>query len=121
MRDQTAGTVLVSRSAATDIAAAVEKALGEDAGAIEFDFDGIRVLAPSFLDQLLIVTERIEEGMALRGDVIVVLRNCPPGMQEKLGAIARAHDADVAAPDDRTWIISRFAESRSADVHQPLP
>jgi hypothetical protein len=109
MSEQTEGTVLVARAVATNASAAIRKALENHADAIEFDFEGIRVLAPSFLDQLLIVTERIVDSLGVRPDVTIVFRNCPPGMQEKLGAIGRAHDADVAAQDDGTWIMSRFA------------
>jgi hypothetical protein len=108
MKDQTDGSVLVSRSAAANVSGVVETALGEDAHTLEFDFEGIRVLAPSFLDQLLIVTERIEATMGLEADVTIVFRNCPSGMHEKLSAIARAHDADAAVQADGTWIMRRF-------------
>lgn len=109
LKERTSATVLVARSAASEVSGAIEKALAEDAGGIDFDFDGIRVVAPSFLDQLLIVTEQIESALGLRGHVRITFRNCPHGMQEKLAAIGRAHDAEVVATDDHTWIMRRSA------------
>lgn len=108
MKEQTAGTVLVSRTAANGFSDAVRRALTQDPDTVEFDFTGIRVLAPSFLDQLLIVTERLADSVGA-GVINILFRNCPPGMEQKLSAIGRAHDADVAAQDDATWLMRRFA------------
>ena len=119
MKGQTDGSVLVSRSAAANLSPAVEDALREDPHVIEFDFEGIRVLAPSFLDQLLIVTERVEAAMGLEADVTIVLRNCPFGMHEKLSAIARAHDADIAMRPDGTWMMSPFVGAAVATPRPP--
>ncbi len=101
--------VLVTRSAATELRAAIEAALQKDARTIEFDFGGIRVLAPSFIDQLLIIVEQVEAAMAPVGNAKVTLRSCPAGMREKLAAIGRAHDADVIEQDDQTWVLRRSA------------
>ncbi|MDP9236820.1 MAG: STAS-like domain-containing protein [Chloroflexota bacterium] len=109
MTDLIENTVLVSRGAASGVSDAIEHAFQNDPDTIEFDFSGIRVLAPSFIDQLFIVTERVRDSLGLSENATIVLRNCPPGMKDKLSAIGRAHDADVAPREDGTWMLSHFA------------
>jgi hypothetical protein len=104
--DHIDGTVLVSRSSAEVLKRLIANHLLVQPGAIDFDFRGVRVLAPSFLDQLVLVIERIVAESNGRRTLTIILRNCPEGMNEKIGAIARAHDAEVACGENGEWIMS---------------
>lgn len=108
---ESSGTkVLVSRPAARILLPRIESALQANANELIFDFEGIRVVAPSFLDELLLLTEKVAafppEGVR---KTKIVLRHYPPGMDATLGAIGHAHDAEVILDDKGSWIFTRSA------------
>ena len=102
--------VLVSRPTARSLLSELQGALEGSPDELVFDFEGIRVVTPSFLDELLLLTERVP-GPQPDGihKTKIVLRNYPPGMDETLGAIGHAHDADVILDDKGSWIFTRSA------------
>ena len=97
-------TVLVSRPAARRATHDIETAVLDESETLTFDFEGIRVVAPSFLDELLLVTEKAEVAGSSRKRI--VFRNYPSGTEATLAAIGRAHDADVVLDERGAWVFT---------------
>ncbi len=100
-------SVLVSRPAARRASQAIEAAVLDESGILTFDFEHIRVVAPSFLDELLLMTEKAENASGSRKRI--VFRNYPPGTESTLAAIGRAHDADVVLDERGAWVFTSSA------------
>ena len=103
--------ILVSRESARRLQDALALLISRDNGhnessSIAVDFDGVQGVAPSFVDELMIVIERLiaaEANIAGRSLVIV---HPPNRLSSKFEAIARGHGMQVHENGDGAWVFS---------------
>ena len=94
--------VLVSRESARGISALLPDGEDDREGRVCLDFSGARGVAPSFLDEALLVAEEwLRDSGYTRGTVI--LANLPATMSAKHHAIARAHGRTLVENENGDW------------------
>lgn len=100
--------VLVSRESARSIKAALlEAAAGPES--LRLNFSGARGVAPTFLDEALLVAEEcIAESISDAGDAgatnpAVIFANPPTALAAKHYAIARAHGRTLRQSENGDW------------------
>lgn len=94
--------VLVSRESARSIKAVLE--IGEISGErmLRLDFSGARGVAPSFLDEALLVAEEYIRDCG-QPDATVIFAQPPTVMAAKHHAIARAHGRTLVETENGDW------------------
>ena len=93
--------VLVSRESARSIEPLLPKAENGD-GLVRLDFSGARGVAPSFLDEALLVAEEYMRDSG-RPDATVVFGQPPTTIAAKHHAIARAHGRTLVVNEEGDW------------------
>ena len=89
--------VLTARSAVDAIAPGIIRMIADDSNSIALDFEGVVVLSPSAIDQLLV---RLEEASAGRD---VQFSNMPFPASRVHEAIARAHGRTLIESGPNSW------------------
>ena len=119
VRDVLSDRVLVTRESArllADPLATVMLAHHEhedapDTAQVTVDFDGVGGVAPSFLDELLLVFESVLEahGGGRKGRLIVA--NAPTRISLKFEAVARGHAMSIRLLPDGSWLLSKVEDA----------
>ena len=114
LRDILSDRVLVTRESArllegplaTVMLACQEHQNTPDTAQVTVDFDGVGGVAPSFLDELLLVFESVLEthGGGRKGCLIVA--NAPTRISLKFEAVARGHAMSIRLLPDGSWLLS---------------
>jgi len=114
--------VLVSRESARVIEDAVAELIRQgradgDAARNEpftIDFDGVGGVAPSFVDELvLIFVSQCDIMCGGTGPRRLVIANPPTRLSSKFEAIARGHHMSIEAQSDGSWLL---ADARKTDT-----
>jgi hypothetical protein len=72
--------------------------------ALALDLTGIRIVTPSFLDQLLFM---LKESLPNKSDPIkVLMMNAPPGVRDRMESIGRYHRLKVVSDNRGDWLLS---------------
>ena len=100
--------VLVSRESARRIKIALAEGTDDGDGPSRLDFSGARGIAPSFLDEALLVAEECLSDSG-RPNATVVFSHLPTVLASKHRAIARAHGRTLVETEAGDW------EFRKAD------
>lgn len=94
--------VLVSRESARSISVLLADGEDDREGRVCLDFSGARGVAPSFLDEALLVAEEwLRDSGHTHGTVI--LANLPSTMSSSHHAIARAHGRTLVENESGDW------------------
>lgn len=93
--------VLVSRESARGIKPLLAEAHNGD-GHLRLDFSGARGVAPSFLDEALLVAEEYIRECGCPDDA-VIFGQPPTTLAAKHHAIARAHGRTLVVNEDGDW------------------
>lgn len=111
--------ILVSRESARLLEDPL-RAIMEDARApgstsrasqVVVDFEGVAGVAPSFLDELLLIFESLVGPESGAGERSLVIAHPPTRLSLKFEAVARGHAMSVRALPDGSWLL--------ADVQRP--
>ena len=94
--------LLTSRMSARKIKAALEQENFISDSALHLDLSGAEGIAPSFLDEALLVAEEYI-GKCGRPDVTVIFGQPPTTLASKHHAIARAHGRTLVVNEDGDW------------------
>ena len=94
--------VLVSRESARSIKPLLAAVAYNGGGLLRLDFSGARGVAPSFLDEVLLVTEEYLRDCG-RTDSAIVFAQPPTVLSAKHHAIARAHGRTLVATESGDW------------------
>ena len=94
--------VLVSRESARRIKFALTEGTDDDDGPSRLDFSGARGVAPSFLDEALLVAEECLNDRG-RPNATVVFAHPPTVLASKHYAIARAHGRTLVETEAGDW------------------
>lgn len=94
--------LLTSRRSARKIKAALEEEEPISEGGLHLDFGGAEGVAPSFLDEALLVAEEYIRECG-RPDAAVVFGQPPTTLAAKHHAIARAHGRTLVVADNGDW------------------
>lgn len=101
--------VLVSRESARSIKAALLEIAAAGPESLRLNFSGARGVAPTFLDEVLLVAEEcIAESINDAGDAgatnpAVIFANPPTALAAKHYAIARAHGRTLRQSENGDW------------------
>ncbi len=121
VRDVLKDKILVSRESAR----LLEDALGaimagkstpggrSDTTRLTVDFEGVEGIAPSFLDELLLVFESIIGSDTNGVERRLVVANPPARLSLKFEAIARGHGMSVRALSDGSWVLTDSGNPRA--------
>ena len=94
--------VLVSRESARVVKSSLPSEETTEGGPLVLDFSGARGVAPSFLDESLLVAEEyLEESK--QPDTTIVFEKPPTSLAAKHHAIARAHGRTLVETEDGDW------------------
>lgn len=99
--------VLGARSSVEAFAPTLRESMAADRGRIELDFEGIRAVSPSALDELLTSIR------ALSRDRDIQLSNMASGATWKFEAIARAHGRMLVENGPQSWVLKAPVESHA--------
>lgn len=94
--------VLVSRESARSIKPVLTADTRADDGPLRLDFSGARGVAPSFLDEILLVAEEYIQECG-QPEASVILGQPPTTLAAKHHAIARAHGRTLVVNEDGDW------------------
>lgn len=105
---------LVSRESARRVKPALRQAAADGAESLRLNFSGARGVAPSFLDEALLVAEECiaesvnDAGAAGAGNnearnLAVIFANPPTALAAKHHAIARAHGRTLRQTESGDW------------------
>lgn len=100
---------LVSRESARRVKPALRQAAADGAESLRLNFSGARGVAPSFLDEALLVAEECiaesnnDDGEAGATDLAVIFANPPTALAAKHHAIARAHGLTLRQTESGDW------------------
>ena len=94
--------VLVSRESARSIKAVLEVGEISGEGMLRLDFSGARGVAPSFLDEALLVAEEFLAESGKPG-ATVIFAQPPTVLAAKHHAIARAHSRTLVETENGDW------------------
>jgi hypothetical protein len=94
--------VLVSRESARSVKPMLAKRAGDGDGKLCLDFSGARGVAPSFIDEALLVAEEClrESGQP---DVTIIFAQPPTILAAKHHTIARAHGRTLVETENGDW------------------
>ena len=110
--------VLVTRDSAHELEAALSaEADGGDASSLCFDFANVDAFTPSFVDEMLLICERVLQAVRMDGPVIFL--NPPTSLSSKFVAIARAHGRTIEVGQDGSWVWSKASAVASAPAKSP--
>ena len=94
--------VLVSRESARRIKSSLAEGADDGGGLLRLDFSGARGVAPSFLDEALLVAEECISDSG-QPDTTVVFAHPPATMSSKHHAIAKAHGRTLVEAENGDW------------------
>ena len=94
--------LLTSRSSARKIKPALEKQDFYQGGNLLLDFSGAEGVAPSFIDETLLVAEEYARASGF-AEATVVFSQPPTVLAAKHHAIARAHGRTLVVADNGDW------------------
>lgn len=77
-----------------------------DATPAVVDFDGVEGMAPSFLDELLLILDSIVGAQGGAGERRLIVANPPTRLSLKFEAVARGHRMSVRALPEGGWLIT---------------
>ena len=111
--------ILVSRESARLLEPALSEMMvheraPEDApgnAPVTVDFEGIEGVAPSFLDELLLIFESLMGTETNGRERCLVVTHSPTRLSSKFEAIARGHGMSVHALPDGTWHLTDLRNS----------
>jgi hypothetical protein len=72
------------------------------------DFEGVAGIAPSFLDELILIFESLIEGEVPGRERCLTVANPPTRLSLKFEAVARGHGMSVQALPDGSWLLTPF-------------
>ena len=94
--------VLVSRDSARSIKAVLAEGAEVSHGPLRLDFTGARGVAPSFLDEALLVAEEFLTESE-QPEAIIVFAQLPTVLAAKHHTIARAHGRTLVVTESGDW------------------
>ena len=94
--------VLVSRESARTVKPVLEAGTGASDGLLRLDFSGARGVAPSFLDESLLVAEEHIRDCG-QPDATIIFVQPPTVLAAKHHAIARAHGRALVVTENGDW------------------
>lgn len=105
--------ILVSRESARLLEPALKEMMDcagttDDAPALSpvVDFEGIEGVAPSFLDELILIFESLLGAETNGGERSLIVAHPPTRLSSKFEAVARGHGMSVHARPDGTWLLT---------------
>lgn len=93
---------LVSRQSARNIKPALAAGAGGEGGPLRLDFSGARGVAPTFLDEALLVAEEYISDCG-QPDATIIFVRPPTALAVKHHVIARAHGRTLVVNDAGDW------------------
>jgi len=81
------------------------------ASPVVVDFQGVEGIAPSFLDELLLIFESLLGAEITGGERCLIVANPPTRLSLKFQAIARGHGMSVQALADGSWSLTDAGNS----------
>lgn len=109
IRDVLDNRILVTRQSARKLEPKLASMAVSFPERLELDFSGIDGITPSFLDEILGI---IQEHLARKDDVRIVIVNAPTRLSSKFAAIGRARDLTMAETETGSWIISYQGDAK---------
>ena len=94
--------LLTSRKSARKIKAVLERENPDSGSGLHLDFCGAEGVAPSFLDEALLVSEEYIKACG-RPEATVIFGQPPTTLAAKHHAIARAHGRTLVVNEDGDW------------------
>ena len=96
---------LITRESARIIGEAVAAERDDQSTELTLDFEGIDAVTPSFLDELLAVTQEALRPSSRR-PIRIVFLHTPTRMSAKFAAIAKARDVSIDEMPNGVWSIT---------------
>lgn len=113
--------ILVGRESARALEEALREAISganepqpvSDSASIVVDFCGVEGMAPSFLDELLLIFESLSRSDAHAAGRRLRVENPPTRLSRKFEATARGHGLSIRALDDGSWLLTDERRQRT--------
>lgn len=96
---------LVTRQSAKVISDAIAATPADPSMELTLDFEGIEAVTPSFVDELLALSESVLRAPN-SSRVRILFLNAPTRLSAKFTAIARARDVAISENEDGVWSIT---------------
>lgn len=100
--------VLVTRSSARELEAALREAVGAGREALELDFSDVDGITPSFLDEVITILEQVL-AEADDGSPRVIVVNPPTRLSAKFAAVGRSHHLEIREIGPGKWELVQAA------------
>jgi len=113
--DYYSDSILVSRESAQLLRDALRAAISSPSASgssersyiVTVDFEGVEGMAPSFLDELLVLFESLTNEDSTNARRMFIVRNPPARLSRKFEAIARGHCMSIESHADGSWSITK--------------
>ena len=110
--------ILISRESARELENMLAHSIGSpsptkheaEASLLTVDFQGVQGVAPSFLDELLLIFSAHVASKSDGRNRSLVVANPPTRLSRKFEAVARGHGMVIHALDNGSWLLTRSTQ-----------